>query len=151
MATAAGYCPQRAASPTAGFRDTAMQQDYSTLPADSRASAFYHPPAADPLVVDFDNRILRTALPRRLWADTIAARDDIPLSGVADVECPVFQQLGAYDPVIPGSLAELERECWKRSTEVVVEQVAYVGHGFNLHLNHEQGWRAIDRYFGGGW
>ncbi len=147
VVTGTGYYPSRGPSPygTRGHEE-AMRDAYACVPPEVRRHAFYYEPMADPQVIEFDNLVLRTSLPRRLWADALRARDDLTVAGLAEVACPVYMQLGEHDPIMPGSLAQSERECWPARTEVVVEQVAAAGHCLNLHLNHEEGWQSIDRF-----
>lgn len=132
-----------------GVREEAMRNDYIALPPSERARVFYHPPTADPEVVQFDNRILRGQMPRRLWMDALAARQRNSVSGVPDLECPVYVQLGEFDPVLPGSLAGAERLAYGADAEVAVSRLEDIGHCFNLHRNREIGWHEIDRFLRG--
>ena len=150
VATGTGYFPWR--DPSAfgpNGREEAMKDEYACPTPELRRRAFYYEPMADPEVVEFDNRFLRTSMPRRLWADALQARDDLAMAGISEVSCPVYVQLGEHDLIMPGSLARQERECWPAATEVIVEQVDAIGHCLNLHLNHVGGWQAIDRFLSG--
>lgn len=147
VVTGTGYSSHTAPSPFGpNGRQEAMKTEYAWLPADLRRRAFYHPPTADDAVIAFDNRTLRTSLPRRLWADCLHARHDAYLSGISDIACPVYIQLGDHDPIMPSSNAAHERACWPRDTEVQVESLDSIGHCFNLHRNHDEGWAGIDRF-----
>jgi pimeloyl-ACP methyl ester carboxylesterase len=126
--------------------DDALSREYVSLPASARRRVFYHLPTADPEVISFDNTYLRTTMPRQLYKDAFAARADLTKSRAPDVLCPVYVQLGEHDPIAPGSSASRERECWARSAEVTVEELNDIGHCFNLHINREEGWEAIDQY-----
>lgn len=147
VATGTGYLPGEGVSSFgAGVRDAAMSEPYASLPPDERRKAFYHQPMTDPAVIDFDNRKLRNEMPRRLWTDCLDARADLPASGVEKISCPVLIQLGEYDQVLLGRHLDAERRLWTGAVDVVLDHVDDVGHCFNLHLNHENGWRAIDRF-----
>jgi pimeloyl-ACP methyl ester carboxylesterase len=147
VSTGVGALPPRGQSPFGGdVIAAALENEYVLLPPEHRARVFYHPPTADPEVIAFDNRCLRTGMPRRVYSDAFAARADPAKSGAARVRGPVYVQLGEHDAIAPASGARLERECWSGSTDVVVEELKAIGHCFNLHLNREEGWQAIDRY-----
>lgn len=150
VVTGTGYSPHAGPSPFGpnGRRD-AMKTEYAWLPADLRRKAFYHLPTAEEDVIAFDNRALRTSMPRRLWADCLQARNDAHLSGITDIVCPVYIQLGEHDPIMPSCRAADERSCWPPGCEVVIETLDSIGHCFNLHRNHAQGWSAIDRFLSG--
>jgi pimeloyl-ACP methyl ester carboxylesterase len=151
VATGTGYFPDRGPSPFGpGVREQAMSEHYAYLTAEVRRKVFYHLPSADPDVIDFDNNVLRTMLPRRLWSDALLARDDPDTSGVKRVLCPIYFQLGEYDPIMPSTYATAEAEYWRQqaphATDVRIDRLDGVGHAFNLHLNHEDGWKAIDHF-----
>ncbi|UKA60413.1 alpha/beta hydrolase [Arthrobacter sp. FW306-2-2C-D06B] len=133
-----------------GVREGALATSYATLSPEAREHAFYYPQMADPDVISYDNEVLRTTLPRRLWADGLVARDNLETSAIGGVECPVYVQLGEHDRIMPGKHATEEREFWLEHSgaghRVVVEQLADIGHSFNLHRNHEDGWHRIDRF-----
>lgn len=147
VSTGTGYSSSGLPSPHgAGVREKALEEPYSSLPAERRAQVFYHAPTADPAVVAYDNRELRTAIPRRLWQDSITYRADPVAGGLSKVACPVLIQLGEFDPVLPGRFAEAERAQWPAGASVVIEQVEGIGHSMNLHRNAERGWRSIDQF-----
>lgn len=146
VVTATGYFQGRATSGWApGVREALLENDYALVPPELRLG-FYHAPQADPGLVTYDNEVLRTSAPSGLWADCIAMRDD-PKSGVGEVTCPVYVQLGEHDPVMAGEYAEQEAKCYTASSDVVIEQLPDIGHCFNLHLNRAHGWRRICDYF----
>jgi pimeloyl-ACP methyl ester carboxylesterase len=147
VSTSTGYCATALPSPYGpGGREKAMQEPHSWLSVEDRTRVFYHPPAADPAVIAYDNRTLRTSIPRRIWQDSVTYRADPEQGGLPTIACPVLIQLGEFDPVLPAEYAETERAHWPADTTVITEQVDGVGHSLNLHRNPEIGWSAIDRF-----
>lgn len=147
VSTGTGYYPGGGVSSFGpGVRETALSTPYIRLPPDERAKAFYHPPTADREVIDFDNRVLRTEMPRRLWLDCLDIRADLSRCGVAEVKCPVLIQLGEHDQVLLGRYLDEERELWTGSSDVTTYHVDDMGHCFNLHENHEDSWDSIDEF-----
>lgn len=147
VGTGTGYAPNRFPPPFApGVREEAMRTEYAALPPAERARVFYHAPTTDPAMIEYDNRVLYSTLPRRLWAEALELRDDPARNGVADVTCPVLLQFGEFDQIMPASLAEAERAHWPAASDVVVEQLEAVGHSFALHRGRQHGWNGIDRF-----
>lgn len=141
----AGFFAGRATSGWApGVRERLLESEYPLLPPEERQK-FYYAEQADPDVVDYDNRVLRTTMPARLWADTIAFRESA--LGVADIECPVYVQLGDNDPIMLGEYAAQERASYASSREVIIDRLPEAGHCMNLHLNRSESWTRIVQYF----
>jgi pimeloyl-ACP methyl ester carboxylesterase len=128
-----------------GSREALLKNEYSLVPPEVRLK-FYYPPQADSDVIAYDNEVLRTSALSSLWADCLRLWED-PKSGVAEVTCPAYVQLGEHDPIMLGKHAEQERKCYTSSSDVTVDQLPDIGHSFNLHLNREQGWRALSGFF----
>jgi pimeloyl-ACP methyl ester carboxylesterase len=148
VVTGIGYLPSRARAVVWGRdrrnRDALLDSEYALVPLEVRLK-FYYPPQMDPDVIAYDNEVLVTPALSSLWADCIRLWDD-PESGAAEVTCPVYVQLGQHDPIMPGKHAEQERKCYTSSPAVTADELRDIGHCFNLHLNREQGWRAISGY-----
>ncbi|MYW96113.1 alpha/beta hydrolase [Amycolatopsis rubida] len=145
--TCTGYVGATFPSPHGpGVREESWKEPYASHDAEHRARVFYHSPNADPDVIAYDNNTLRNSIPRRIWQDSVTFRDAPDRSGVEKVKCPVFIQLGEFDPVLPAKFAEEERALWPADTTVIVEQVEGVGHSLNLHRDPARGWRSIDRF-----
>jgi pimeloyl-ACP methyl ester carboxylesterase len=141
-----GFYPGRATSGwEPGVREALMAREYALLPPEERLK-FYHLAQTDPDVVTYDNEVLRTSMPSRLWGDTIALRDDRD-PGASRIRCPVYVQLGDEDPIMFGQYAEQEAKGYTSAKDVTVDRLADMGHCFNLHLNKAQSWSAICRYF----
>lgn len=113
------------------------------MPIAIRKQVFYHAPRSDPATISFDNSMLRTTMPRPIRSDCLKARDDLNWSGTAAVDCPVRIQLGDHDPIMPSSLAYLERETWPATADVTIGSLAEIGQCFNRHRNREAGWENI--------
>lgn len=142
VVTATGFTPSRPRGAWApGAREALLSVPYPIVPAEGRLK-FYHAASVDREVVDYDNAVLRTSIPRRLWADCIALQDD-PEAGFAQVTCPVMVQLGEFDPILPARCAEDERVLYTAARQVEVHQVPDIGHSFNLHRNRQESWAAI--------
>ena len=117
-----------------------------TLPPEARVRAFYHVPAADPAMIDYDNTSLRTTFPRGLLSDALLATSGPEASRVDRVTGPVYVQLGEHDLIGPASLADAEPAAWISTDDVTVETIPGIGHCFNLHTSNELSWQRIDRY-----
>lgn len=145
VVTATGFFPGRPRSAWApGVREALLGEPYALVPKPGRLK-FYHEPQADPEIISYDNDVLRTPVPSRLWADCIALQDD-PNAGFADVTCPVFIQLGEYDPILPAEYAEEERAIYRSAPDTTVDQIADMGHSFNLHLIRQRSWAGISGF-----
>ncbi|MCH6470712.1 alpha/beta hydrolase [Sinomonas terrae] len=145
VVTGTGYFPLRPRNKWApGERESLLVNPYALVPPQSRLK-YYHQPKADPAVITYDNQNLRTSMPSRLWDDTIHLSNNPDAAGVHDVRCPVYIQLGEYDPTLPARYSEQERECYRSSIEVSVDPLHDMGHCFNLHLNRELSWNALIR------
>ena len=149
VVTGIGYLPSRARAAVwdqdRRSRDALMTNEYALVPLEVRLK-FYYPPQADPDTIAYDNEVLVTPALSSLWADCIRLWDD-PESGAAEVTCPVYAQLGEHDPIMLGKYAEQERSSYTSSPDVTVDQLPDIGHSFNLHLNREQGWRALCDFY----
>ncbi|WP_311215004.1 MULTISPECIES: alpha/beta fold hydrolase [unclassified Arthrobacter] len=145
VVTATGFFPGRPRSAWApGAREALLSDPYAVVPKEGRLK-FYHQQQADPDVISYDNDVLRTPIPSGLWTDCIALQDD-PDAGFAKVTCPVFIQLGEFDPILPGRFAADEKALYASSTEVVVDPIPDIGHSFNLHLNAQRSWSGISEF-----
>jgi pimeloyl-ACP methyl ester carboxylesterase len=117
---------------------------YFSLPAPNRTGLFYYPPAADPDVIDLDNDTADQWTGGQLTSTFFAFVNPL-LDKVGDVTGPVLIQLGTHDVLFPADLPEIERALWA-STTPEIQTLSGIGHDFNLHLNHAEGWRAIDAW-----
>jgi pimeloyl-ACP methyl ester carboxylesterase len=115
---------------------------YFSLPAGSRTALFYYPPAADPDVIALDNATADQWTNGQLLT-TFFAFLDPTLDQVGEVTGPVLIQLGTHDVLFPAALPDVERALWG-STSPEIQTLIGIGHDFNLHLNHADGWRRID-------
>jgi pimeloyl-ACP methyl ester carboxylesterase len=143
--TATGFYAGRPRSAWApGAREALLSEPYALVPQPGRLK-FYHEPSTDPAVIAYDNEVLRTSIPSRLWSDCISLQDD-PDAGFAEVSCPVFIQLGEYDPILPAEFAEEERSIYRSAAATAVDPIPGMGHSFNLHLNRQQSWTGISNF-----
>jgi pimeloyl-ACP methyl ester carboxylesterase len=119
---------------------------YFSLPSDNRTLLFYYPPAADPDVIALDNATADQWTNGQLLS-TFFAFLDPSIDHVGDVTGPVLIQLGTDDVLFPAALPDVERALWI-STAPEIQTLTGIGHDFNLHLNHADGWRGIDAWIG---
>ena len=119
---------------------------YFSLPSDNRTGLFYYPPAADPDVIALDNATADQWTNGQLLT-TFFAFLYPSIDQVGQVTGPVLIQLGTNDVLFPAALPEVERALWT-STSPDIETLTGIGHDFNLHLNHADGWREIDAWIG---
>jgi pimeloyl-ACP methyl ester carboxylesterase len=124
---------------------TAFQSvPYFSLPPVYRTALFYFLDAADPNVIATDNATAdqwtNGQLLSTFFAFLIPAIDQ-----PGAVEGPVLIQLGTHDVLFPADLPEVEQGLWT-SAIVDMQTLTGIGHDFNLHVNHEQSWQAIDAW-----
>lgn len=135
-----------------------LANPYISVPAELRTALFYHAPAADPDVIAYDNATLSDTLTRGYLADalgvfTARAYADInqitALTKVDHVNVPVFVQLSDFDILFPSALAGAEAGFYGNAPSVTVDNLANIGHGFNLHTEHLAGWQHIAGWIAG--
>jgi pimeloyl-ACP methyl ester carboxylesterase len=119
---------------------------YFSLPSDNRTGLFYYPPAADPDVIALDNATADQWTNGQLLS-TFFAFLNPSIDQVGQVTGPVLIQLGTNDVLFPAALPEVEQALWT-STAPEIQTLTGIGHDFNLHLNHADGWRGIDAWIG---
>jgi pimeloyl-ACP methyl ester carboxylesterase len=117
---------------------------YFSLPSDNRTALFYYPPAADPDVIALDNATADQWTNGQLLT-TFFAFLYPSIDQVGQVTGPVLIQLGTDDVLFPAELPDVERALWT-STSPDIQTLTGIGHDFNLHLNHGDGWRGIDTW-----
>jgi pimeloyl-ACP methyl ester carboxylesterase len=115
---------------------------YFSLLSEDRTALFYYPLGADPDVISLDNATADQWTNGQLLTTFIAFLNP-SIDQVNQVTGPVLIQLGTNDALFPAALPEIERALWT-STSPDIETLTGIGHDFNLHLNHEDGWRGID-------
>lgn len=129
-----------------------LQSEHIPVAPEVRSLLFYYPNAADPAVIANDNATLSDTLPRGYFLDginifTARAVGDIAqikvLSKVDQVNVPTFVQLGDFDVLFPSSIAATEASFYSNAPSVTVDNLTNIGHGFNLHTNHQEGWQHI--------
>jgi pimeloyl-ACP methyl ester carboxylesterase len=117
---------------------------YFSLPAANRTALFYYPPAADPVVIAVDNATADQWTNGQLLS-TFFAFLNPAIDQPWQVTGPVLIQLGTHDVLFPADLPEIELALWP-SASAEIQTLSGIGHDFNLHLNHEAGWQAIDAW-----
>jgi len=134
------------------FVEATLAEPYIVFPAEVRTALFYYAPSADPDVIAFDNASLADAYTRGFWLDTIdvltaRALGDVDaikaLTRVDQVAVPVFIQLSDFDILAPAAFAGPEADFYVNAPTVTVNILTDMGHCYNLHLNHLDGWEAI--------
>jgi hypothetical protein len=65
-------------------------------------------------------------------------------ANVDQVNVPVFVQLGDNDILFPSAIAGAEASFYSSAPSVTVDNLTNIGHGFNLHTNHAEGWQHIE-------
>lgn len=118
---------------------------YFSLLSKTREDLFYFAPAADPDVIALDNATADQWTSGQLLS-TFFAFVDPGVDQPEDVTGPVLIQLGTHDVLFPADLPEVERSLWSPDADVEIQTLTGIGHDFNLHLNHAEGWQAIDAW-----
>ncbi|HUQ89615.1 MAG TPA: alpha/beta hydrolase [Vicinamibacterales bacterium] len=117
---------------------------YFPLPDFARTGLFYYPPAADTDVIARDNATADQWTNGQLLT-TFFAFLDPRIDQPNLVTAPVLIQLGTNDVLFPADLPAIERALWV-GTSPEIQTLSGIGHDFNLHRNHEAGWRGIDSW-----
>jgi hypothetical protein len=58
----------------------------------------------------------------------------------------VLVQLGEFDGLFPGALADDEAAFFTSASGVTVQSLQGVGHHFNTHYRNHEGWRLMDEW-----
>jgi pimeloyl-ACP methyl ester carboxylesterase len=122
---------------------------YFSLDAASRNFLFYYAAGADPAVMAADNATADQWTGGQVSTTFIAFVYAFyglpPLDGMNAVTGPVLIQLGDHDALFPAGAPEQEAAQWT-STTVETQEIANIGHDFNLHYAREESWRGIDAW-----
>lgn len=122
--------------------DTAQRHPYFKLPPEVRHSLFYAASAMDPDVLAHDAR-LDDIIPRGYVFTVFPFLDKPEVTRVDQVTSPVLVQLGEWDGLAPGALAQQEAKAWSRASRVTVQVLPGTGHSLNAHTTNLLGWRWI--------
>jgi len=119
---------------------------YFKLPSELRGSVFHWEAGTDPAVLAYDRAHLDDVIPRGYVFTLFPFLADPTVSRVNQVTSPVLVQLGEFDGLAPGSLAEKELAVWSGASKRDVQVVRGVGHCFNSHLANLGSWTGIDTW-----
>jgi pimeloyl-ACP methyl ester carboxylesterase len=122
-----------------------LANPYIHVPTEVRTAFFYDPASSDPDVVAYDNANLADTLTRGQFLDLLRAMSDPAYIPTAQVTGPVLVQMGENDPVAPAALADQEAASYPNA-RVTVEKLRAIGHCFNTHYRHYEGWAQIDAW-----
>jgi pimeloyl-ACP methyl ester carboxylesterase len=125
-----------------------LQYEYFKLPDALRPLMFYYAPGADPDVIQYDADNLSGFLARGQLNTGIlpAFTFDTAASRVGQVTGPVLVQLGEFDGLFPGSLADGEAAFFTSASSVTAQALPGVGHDFNTHYRNHEGWKLMDEW-----
>ena len=118
------------------------------VPGELRPVMFYYAPGADPEVIQYDRDNLADFLARGQLTTGIlpSFTFDQAAMRVGQVTGPVLLQLGEFDGLFPGSLADGEAAFFTSASGVTVQPLPGVGHDFNTHYRNHEGWRLMDEW-----
>jgi pimeloyl-ACP methyl ester carboxylesterase len=119
---------------------------YFKLPPEVRRELFYRASGADPDVIAHDLAHLDDFIPRGYVFTIFPFLEDPTVTRVNQVTSPVLVQLGEFDVLAPGSLAQQELAVWSSATRRAVQVVPGVGHCFNSHRGNLASWTGIDTW-----
>ena len=124
------------------------QFEYFMVPGELRPLMFYYTPGADPDVIQYDRDNLADFLARGQLTTGIlpSFTFDQAAMRVGQVTGPVLVQLGEFDGLFPGSLADGEAAFYTSASSVTVQALPGVGHDFNTHFRNHEGWRLMDEW-----
>lgn len=138
-----------------GLVQQLLQTPYILSTPEIRQALFFHLPTTDSAVIAHDNANLADAMTRGFFLDAInvftARHPEVgdmaqvkALTKVDQINTPVFVQLGDHDVLFPSGFGGSEAGYYSSSPSVTVDNLINIGHGFNLHTNHLDGWQHID-------
>lgn len=124
------------------------QFEYFLVPGELRPLMFYYAPGADPDVIQYDRDNLADVLARGQLTTGILPSFTFDQSAlrVGQVTGPVLVQLGEFDGLFPGALADGEAAFFNSASSVTVQALPGVGHDFNTHFRNHEGWRLMDEW-----
>ncbi|HEX7316732.1 MAG TPA: alpha/beta hydrolase [Pyrinomonadaceae bacterium] len=124
------------------------QFEYFMVPGELRPVMFYYAPGADPDVIQYDRDNLADFLARGQLNTGILPSFifDNAVLRVGQVTGPVLVQLGEFDGLFPGALADGEAAYFTSASSVTVQALPGVGHDFNTHFRNHEGWRLMDEW-----
>jgi pimeloyl-ACP methyl ester carboxylesterase len=140
---------------TPEYVQSLLQMEHIEVAPEVRNLLFYYPSSADQAVINYDNTNINDTLPRAYFLDGISvftarALGDVALikslTKVDQVNVPVFVQLGDNDILFPATIAGAEVSFYSSAPAVTVDHLTNIGHGFNLHTNHGEGWQHIEAW-----
>lgn len=119
---------------------------YFKLPLEVREGLFYEASGTDPAAIAYDLAELDDFIPRGYVFTIFPFLEDPTVTRVDQVTSPVLVQLGEFDVLAPGFLAEQEAAVWSSAASVTVQIVPGVGHSFNGHSGNLGSWTGIDAW-----
>ena len=109
-----------------------------------RAAIFYLPATTDPAVIAYDNANISQPLARGVTLDSATLGPDPANNGVAQVDVPVYLQVGDQDLLfIMPSGALAEPALFTSAPSVELDIVNNTGHNINLHTTNFAAWNRI--------
>jgi pimeloyl-ACP methyl ester carboxylesterase len=122
------------------------KNSYFKLPPQVRRALFHEASGVDPAVLDCDLAQLDDFIPRGYVFTIFPFIEDPSVTRVNQVTSPVLVQLGEFDRLAPGSLAQQEAAVWSNASSCTVQIVPGVGHCFNSHRGNLGSWSGIDAW-----
>jgi pimeloyl-ACP methyl ester carboxylesterase len=119
---------------------------YFKLPPQVRSELFHEAANMDPAVLAYDLAELDDFIPRGYVFTIFPFLSDPSVTRVDQVKAPVLVQLGEFDVLAPGSLAQQEAAVWSGASSCTVQVVPSVGHCFNSHRGNLGSWSGIDSW-----
>ncbi|MFL6337151.1 MAG: alpha/beta hydrolase [Pyrinomonadaceae bacterium] len=147
VTTGMGHVPHAIPVP-AELIEELSQYEYFALPGELRPLLFYYAPGADPDVIQYDRDNLADSLARGQLTTGIlpSFTFDQAAMRVGQVNGPVLVQLGEFDGLFPGALADGEASFFTSASSVNVQPLPGVGHDFNTHFRNHEGWKLMDEW-----
>ena len=147
VTTGMGHVPHAIPVP-AELIEQLSQFEYFMVPGELRPVLFYYAPGADPEVIQYDRDNLADFLARgQLMTGILPSFTfDQAAMRVGQVTGPVLVQLGEFDGLFPGTLADGEAAFFTSASSVNVQPLPGVGHDFNTHYRNHEGWRLMDEW-----
>ncbi len=135
----------------------AVSTPYINFRGPKRNVLMYFPAQTDLQMIAYDEATLTDSMPRRQFFDLIGIHGEITGLGPGgqttrtrsqQVTVPTLVQEGERDDLIapPTSGPPSEQAFYPLVADFTKQVLPQIGHCYNLHLNHDEGWKSIDRW-----
>ncbi|AKU95548.1 hypothetical protein AKJ09_02212 [Labilithrix luteola] len=135
----------------------AVATPYINFRGPKRDALMYFTPKTDAAMISYDDAHLTDTMPRHQFFDLIGIHGEIAALGPGgmttstrsqQVRVPTLVQVGERDDAIapPTAGPPSEAAFYPNVRDLTVHKLSQIGHCVNLHVNHKESWKDIDRW-----